>query len=1374
MYLKKGMICFALVFMFVVLCISQTAPRYSDDRELFIGVAGSGVMPNIMILADNSITMKTAIYHPDYDPALYYNHSDPSDVTSETLSLDCDGYQSLSSTKTFNICGDKGIYVLHSDYSATFNSAANKIWTITAISGTWTKANVVGKTVEWGCTNTPNSCTRSTTITDVTSTSPLKIVINPKPSRNPSSGSIIYINAHWELSSSNPNTRGFTPEGTTCESAGYTNTIASNVMLYGVATDGGVTYDDNYLYWLAFHADDTQIAEVTHWATTGAFKHDSSGGHINAGYYRMQVTKDVLKDVLTELWTKNDAYNFGLADFDSGSAGAQILNNLQNATNLEGSLTTFRNSIDSMDPNTYTPLAEALADIWAYFKDGGGPSSWNYQPESLTNPPTGGCGRVLESGFPPASCPIQYPCQKNYVIIMTDGQSTRDNFSDSKYDGAIFRNPVNGVDGVGAWGDGDNHDPATYDGAQPTTFSPAYCPQSTCFRADINGTDFLDDVAWYINHNDIFPNTPDNIRPDMPGIQNIETFTIGFSVDNEILKETAKNGNGEYYTAGDYTALKAALSSAITNIMLRNFAFASYTAPKRVTTAVGEGASFVGYFMPSDKEVWDGHLQSYTMFDKWFADADGSGGLSPEEQTGEAYGMKTTCQSITGKTCLQVVEMARTPNWDAADKLSSLTSDRNLYFLDYSSGTPTPANFTLAANIDTLQGPFGFDLPADDPAAADPLLYHNQALAIVSEISSKLYFGDVFHSDIAYVGAPLKGKIYLQNYNPPECDLSAVDGSGNPTDADCYQTFRLAHGDRRKVAYVGTNIGIVHMIDANTPDSADPATADGGKEIWGFIPDEILPTLKTIALDKKFAYTADGRITADDIYVHGATSDPWKTILTFGLKDGGQSFYALDITHVPTATEPSKIPIFLWKFKDANYSGNSWSKPIIGKIRYSDGSSSYDRWVVIVTGGRAFNNENPDDSKGKAVFVLDAATGDVIWMIGYNSASGADDVTTTPEMEVNKLAYANPSGHPSGEMHLTRDAAFNYCIPSAISAIDRDNNGYIDSIYFGNVAGNMFKINIANASPTNWKAYSIYKTDLSTLVGSGQIDVITPGTPANTYQITLLSGALSVGSNVIGRSSTHPMGFITEPPEKSGSNWLYKIQETSDASFSVNEIIDVKPYDPIFLAPAIYTDSCNNYWVNFGTGDRLRSRTNTASGKFVSVKDGGSTPMNLTKSNLVALTFSSTTNAFSGSTNLKVADKWGWYFDFPDSANGEKLFDPDPIILPDQNFLPTIYFNTYQYDPSATASTDCNAPSSGAMRFYQIAVDYCGTGTASGQREEGRISGGGMMEGSEFIIVEGTSEVGSVDLPGLGSPPKFLPKPMPYTGGLLFWKEKKR
>jgi hypothetical protein len=82
---------------------------------------------------------------------------------------------------------------------------------------------------------------------------------------------------------------------------------------------------------------------------------------------------------------------------------------------------------------------------------------------------------------------------------------------------------------------------------------------------------------------------------------------------------------------------------------------------------------------------------------------------------------------------------------------------------------------------------------------------------------------------------------------------------------------------------------------------------------------------------------------------------------------------------------------------------------------------------------------------------------------------------------------------------------------------------------------------------------------------------------------------------------------------------------------------------------------------------------------------------------------------------------------------------------------------------------DCNAPEEGNMKFYNLTMNYCGDGTMEGDRESGRIAGGGMFQGSDFILYEGTGNVASI-------PPLQDIKPIKliYTGGLLFWKEKKR
>ena len=77
--------------------------------------------------------------------------------------------------------------------------------------------------------------------------------------------------------------------------------------------------------------------------------------------------------------------------------------------------------------------------------------------------------------------------------------------------------------------------------------------------------------------------------------------------------------------------------------------------------------------------------------------------------------------------------------------------------------------------------------------------------------------------------------------NPPSLDP--------PPDPD-YTAFALANKDRRSIVFVGTNRGILEAIDARL-----------GVEVWGFIPYNLLPKLKTL-LDGQsvgsFDYFVDG------------------------------------------------------------------------------------------------------------------------------------------------------------------------------------------------------------------------------------------------------------------------------------------------------------------------------------------------------------------------------------------------------------------------------------------------------------------------------------------------------------------------------------
>jgi Tfp pilus tip-associated adhesin PilY1 len=131
---------------------------------------------------------------------------------------------------------------------------------------------------------------------------------------------------------------------------------------------------------------------------------------------------------------------------------------------------------------------------------------------------------------------------------------------------------------------------------------------------------------------------------------------------------------------------------------------------------------------------------------------------------------------------------------------------------------------------------------------------------------------------IAYVrdlpiGAPVDSTPAI--LNPPSLDP--------PPDSD-YSAFVADNKDRRSLVFVGTNRGILEAIDARL-----------GVEVWGLIPYNLLPKLKTL-LDGQsvgsFDYFVDGSPKLADVKI----ANVWKTYLFFGQGPGGTFYQALDVT----------------------------------------------------------------------------------------------------------------------------------------------------------------------------------------------------------------------------------------------------------------------------------------------------------------------------------------------------------------------------------------------------------------------------------------------------------------------------------------------
>ncbi len=231
----------------------------------------------------------------------------------------------------------------------------------------------------------------------------------------------------------------------------------------------------------------------------------------------------------------------------------------------------------------------------------------------------------------------------------------------------------------------------------------------------------------------------------------------------------------------------------------------------------------------------------------------------------------------------------------------------------------------------------------------------------------------------------------------------------------------IPYDDSKKVIYVGANDGMLHAFDDAT-----------GDELWCFIPAELLARLKELTQGNGLKYFVDGSPKA---YITNS-----QKIIVFGLRRGGNNYYALDVT------DPEN-PRILWKIgpETPGYSemGQTWSTPRFGRIRY--GSSS--RVACFIGGGYDENQDRKipsNDEKGRAIYAVDLLTGEQIW-----------------------------------KWDFAKDPRMNYSIPSDISRVDTNGDGYTDRLYVGDTGGRLWRFDIKLGDPKAWSGRITFNANLN-------------------------------------------------------------------------------------------------------------------------------------------------------------------------------------------------------------------------------------------------------------------------------------------------------
>jgi Tfp pilus tip-associated adhesin PilY1 len=312
--------------------------------------------------------------------------------------------------------------------------------------------------------------------------------------------------------------------------------------------------------------------------------------------------------------------------------------------------------------------------------------------------------------------------------------------------------------------------------------------------------------------------------------------------------------------------------------------------------------------------------------------------------------------------------------------------------------------------------------------------------------------GDVLHSRPAVV-----------NYNRR---------TGTDADTDVY-------------VFYGSNDGVFRAVKgAFSSASGDPKA---GSEIWGFIAPEFFPDLKRLRNNEpkissfnKKPYFADGTIgvfTLDsnlDGKIDTTVDANDKAWLFMSMRRGGRFIYALDVSN-------PQDPKLLWKKSnaDAGYSelGLTWSEPkVVRQINGHTGpvlvfGAGYDAAVedldpATITGSDATTVTTSSGtftrSMGRGLYVVDAATGDILWAAG-GRPKPADMAASTVYVQVSGMDCS---------------------ISSDVAVIRNQGGPVVNRGYVGDSCANLWRLDFNDSDKANWRVTKLAAVaNLSTASG---------------------------------------------------------------------------------------------------------------------------------------------------------------------------------------------------------------------------------------------------------------------------------------------------
>jgi type IV pilus assembly protein PilY1 len=501
------------------------------------------------------------------------------------------------------------------------------------------------------------------------------------------------------------------------------------------------------------------------------------------------------------------------------------------------------------------------------------------------------------------------------------------------------------------------------------------------------------------------------------------------------MEAVASNGGGLPYTATSTAALVNGLLNTVEEaIKVSGTIAAAGVAVNQLNRLSHLDQLYYAVFEPRPNQYrWDGNLKRYKLSGNGSAILD----ITDTSAIADDGLFKPTSKSFWG-----TIEDGQSATvGGAANKLPS-PNDRKMFTymgaLNSTNQALTPIDLTSSDFNSAAKTATGI---SDDSTYMNLMNWYKGY-----EIET-LYDGAVTPTtERKTMGAALHSQPVLINYGYTG-DLSTA---ANANNQDNYLFF-------------STLEGTLHAIEAKT-----------GIEKFSFIPSEKLATLKSqydnapSALPQ-FGMDLTWTVLRKDSDNSGKIGAGDKIYLYGGMRMGGSNYYAIDATNLTAPKLLFAIDGGVGGADKYTNMGQTWSQPVIANVKVNGLNTA----VIIFGGGYDPRHETANEiftgkDKGNQLYIVNAITGELLWFASGNSTDNADK--------------------------YVEDMKFS--VPSSPKPVDVNGDGAIDAIYFGDLGGQVFRVDLDNKATSGT---SIAKR-VRLLAKLGQTESATPANQRRFYE----------------------------------------------------------------------------------------------------------------------------------------------------------------------------------------------------------------------------------------------------------------------------------